>query len=237
LSGLSKHRLSQLAPSRRGDLVKLALSTLLSLLFFAGCESRVSDGTGSQTGNSIVAGKIAPSDSLSTGASIQVFLRPLSWTSGQNAAQGGLQSTFTDSQGNYRFYDVPADNYRIEATRDALAWSKTVRAFEGATNYVPTGYLKSRGHLILNLDFADTLRGGRIEFYGLVQSRTLPETVVGKIAMRFDNLPVGLQTVRVFLPTLSSVYCETPVRIGPDSVSVIDYSDLVRPGRGPAHDE
>jgi len=148
-----------------------------------------------------------------------------------------LQSTFTDAEGNYRFYEVPADTYRIEASHDLLGWSKTVRAFDGSTNFVPTGYLKAKGHLVLKFDFNDTLRGGRVEFYGLAQSRTIPETVVDKITLRFDDLPVGLQTVRVYLPSLSNVYCITPVRIGPDSVSILEYGDLDRTRKAPTEDD
>jgi hypothetical protein len=216
--------------------VRLTLCVFIFILF-AGCESRLSDGTGSQTGNSVVAGRIAPSATAPQVSKVKVFLRPLSWTSGQNAATGSLQSTFTDSAGNYRFFDVPADTYRIEAALDQLGWSRTVRAHEGATHTVPAGFLLAKGHLVLKLNFSDTLRGGRVEFYGLDRYKIIPESVTREMVIRFDNLPVGLQTVRVYLPTLANVFCETPVRIGPDSVSTIEYGDLDRTGKGPAEDD
>jgi len=219
----------------RGELVKLALPAIFALLLM-GCESQLSAGTGSQTGNSVVAGRIVPSDSIPVASNVRIFLRPLSWTYGQSAPMGSLQSTFTDSAGNYRFYDVPANTYRIEAARDLLGWSKTIRTYDGTTSLVPFGSLQARGHLVLKLNFSDTLRGGRVEFYGLDRVRSIPETVTGEFEMRFDDLPVGLQTVRVYLPSLLSVFCETSVRIGPDSVSVIEHGDLDRTAKGPVED-
>lgn len=187
-------------------------------LLAAGCQSEPMAGTGSQTGNSVVAGRVLASAPDSSTAPIEVFLRPLRWTRGQSVAAGELQHTTTDASGNYRFVDVPPNLYRIEAVRDELAWSRTIRALCD-TNHAPTGRLAAKGRVVVELLFTEAIRGGRIEFYGLDRALDIPDTSASELRLTIEGLPVGLQTLRVYLPDQAKVYCQTPVRIGPDSTS------------------
>lgn len=216
----------------------MRLRTLLPaslLVLCLGCDSQQVAGTGSQTGNSVVAGRILPSDSVQNPSNIRVFLRPLGWTSGHEAALGALDSTLTDSAGYYRFESVPRDTYRVEAAVDHFGWSRTVRA-SGDSSILPSIRLSHWGRLLVEVEVTDTIKGGYLEFYGLDRKRILPETA-GEIQLLIDSLPVGIQTVRIYLPTLSKMFCEAPVRIGPDSLSKIEYENWDRSGKGPVEDQ
>jgi len=200
-----------------------------------GCDSQPYAGTGSQTGNSVVAGRIALSGSGADPSNVSVFLRPLNWTHGRSAAEGGLQRTTTDSAGNYRFMDVPPDLYRIEAVRDQLGWSKTIRAISD-TNHAPLGVLVAKGRVQIHLHFTEAFRGGRVEFYGLDRFVDIPESTSGDVELLVEDLPTGLQTMRVYLPQYAMVYCQSPIRIGADSTSVIEYEDVDHVDGGPVED-
>jgi hypothetical protein len=212
----------------------LAFLPAAMLVLCLGCDTQQVAGTGSQTGNSVVAGRILPSDSVPVPSNVRVYLRPLSWTSGNPHPDAALDSTFTDSLGFYLFPSVPRDTYRVEARGTRSGWSHTVRAQEEVVQ-VPAGSLQSWGRLFVEIDVSDTLRGGRVEFYGLDRVVEIPDTL-GEIRFMVDSLPVGTQTVRIWLPTLSRMFCEAPVRIGPDSLSTIEYETWDRDGRGPVED-
>jgi len=214
---------------------KLAGVTVLAMLVIWGCDSQPYAGTGSQTGNSVVAGRIALTGTPSNPSKVSVYLRPLNWTNGQHAADGGLQRTTTDSMGNYRFVDVPPALYRIEAVRDQLGWSKTIQALS-ETNYAPVGVLVARGRVRIKLHFTEAIRGGRVEFYGLDRFVEIPDSASGDIHLVVEDLPAGLQTMRVYLPQFAQVYCQSPIRIGSDSTSVIEYEDVDHVNRGPVED-
>lgn len=199
------------------------------------CDSQPYAGTGSQSGNSVVAGRIALAGSDTAPANVDVYLRPLRWTSGQSATIGGLQRTTTDASGNYLFQDVPPDVYRIEADRAHLGWSKTIRA-SSDTNHAPLGILVAKGRVRIKFHFLEPIRGGRVEFYGLDRFVDIPESSSGELRLEIGDLPVGLQTMRLHLPQYAQVYCQSPLRIGPDSTSVIEYEDVDHVDRGPAED-
>ena len=192
-------------------------------------------GSGSQTGNSVVAGRILASDSTTGASGVMVYLRPLSWTSGQSAPIGGLDSTLTDSHGDYRFAHVPVDTYRVEARQRDSGWSRTVRA-TGPENQVVTGALHRLGRLEMEVDLTDSTRGGELDLYGLDRSVAIPDTGVGKesIDLYFDSLPVGLQTVRIW--TNGRDFGDTAVRIYPDSTTYLDDDDMNGVPEGPLED-
>ena len=206
----------------------------LCLVLCLGCDTQQVAGTGSQTGNSVVAGRILPSDSVKTVAGVRVFLRPLSWTSGNSASSGALDSTWTDSLGDFRFADVPPDTYRVEARASGYGWSRTVRA-DAPEVRIQDDSLQRWGSLVVEVDLSDTLWGGRLEFYGLDRSMPIPDSGTSDILVRFDSLPVGLQTLWIW--THDSTYCDAPVRIGPDSTVNLDYETLDGRPKGPREDE
>ena len=214
--------------------MRFVIPTLL-LILCLGCDSQQVAGSGSQTGNSVVAGRILPSDSIPNPSNVRVFLRPLGWTSGAQAAPGALDSTLTDSAGFYRFESVPSDTYRVEVAANRFGWSRTIRA-RGDSAVLPSVRLSKWGRLLVEVEVTDTIEGGFLEFYGLNRKRVLP-TTAGEFMVVIDSLPVGLQTVRIYLPTLSKMFCEAPVRIGADSISKIEYEGWDRNGKGPLEDQ
>jgi len=206
----------------------------LCLLLCAGCDTQQVAGTGSQTGNSVVAGRIVPSGTVKAVANVHVFLRPLSWTSGQIAPRGALDSTWSDSLGNYRFSEVPPDTYRVEARAPGFGWSRTVRV-DTTQVQIPSDSMQPWGSLVVEVDLSDTVLGGRLEFYGLDRSLPIPDSGTSDIHIEFDNLPAGLQTLRIW--THDSTYCDAPVRIGPDSTTNLDYETLDGRPKGPREDD
>jgi len=213
--------------------VKSVLPTLM-LILCLGCDSQQVAGTGSQTGNSVVAGRIAPTDSVTNVAGVRIYLRPLRWTAGQGISAGGLDSTWTDSVGHYRFDSVPPDTYRVEARRSGWGWSRTIRA-DAPLAEVATGTLQRWGRLRVEVDLNDSIWGGRLELYGLDRGVPLPDTGYSEIEVVFDSLPVGLQTLRIW--SHDSSFCDAPVRIGPDSTSYLDYETLDGRPEGPREDK
>jgi len=218
---------------RRGKARWLLLPILISLW---ACDSTQVAGTGSQSGNSVVAGRIAPTTASPAVGAVTVFLRPLAWTYGQTVDSRKWRSTLTDPQGYYSFSEVPVDTYRVEAEGAEGGWSRTVRA-HGDSTRVTTGNLQAWGHLVLEIEVGESIQGGRVEFYGLDRYMDIPHSSAKEIKLRIDGLPVGLQTVRIYLPSLSKMFCESPVRIGPDSVSTIEYEAWDRSGKGPLEDD
>ncbi len=207
---------------------------LLSALWACGGSQQVA-GSGSQTGNSVVAGRILASDSSTGATGVMVYLRPLSWTSGQSAPAGGLDSTRTDSLGDYQFARVPVDTYRIEARLRDSGWSRTVRAI-ASRNQVTTGALHKLGRLEVEVDLTDSTRGEDLELFGLDRSVAIPDTGVGNqsIDLYFDSLPVGLQTVCIW--KMGRDYGDTTVRIHPDSTTYLDDDDFNGVPEGPRED-
>lgn len=206
----------------------------LMLVLCLGCDSQQVAGTGSQTGNSVVAGRIAPSDSVTSVGNVRIYLRPLHWTAGQAAPVGVVDSTWTDSFGNYRFESVLPDTYRVEARRAGYGWSRTVRAFAPVV-FVDTGSLQRWGRLSVEVDLNDSVWGGRLEFYGLDKAVDIPAGSDSDITFHIDSLPVGLQTVRIW--SHDSSFCDAAVRIGPDSTTNLDYETLDGRPEGPREDK
>jgi hypothetical protein len=218
----------------------------LFVAFLAGCSSDPSTGTGSQTGNSIVAGRIAASDSMPAGTT--VYLRPLNWTPSQAVDSNYLRTTTTDSNGDYVFRDVPVDTYRIEARRRTKGWSKTVSTMPAMVTTAPLGTLVTVGRLVGEIELNDSLKGAVVELYGLDRSFTIPANGIcplppdepgesNECTFAFDSLPVGLQTVRIWSTKTNSVICDLPVRIGADSVSKVEYEQWGREVHGPREDD
>jgi hypothetical protein len=221
--------------------MKTGWALLLALL--AGCSSDPSTGTGSQTGNSIVAGRIAVTDTTPAGTT--VYLRPLNWTPSQAVDSNYLRTTTTDSNGDYVFRDVPVDTYRIEARRRTKGWSKTVSTMPAMVTTAPLGTLLTVGSLHGEIELSDSLKGALVELYGLDRSFTIPVSGICPIpsddsnecSFAFDSLPVGLQTVRIWSAKTNSVICDLPIRIGADSVSKVEYEQWGHDVHGPREDD
>ena len=211
-------------------------SIVLALALLASCSSDLSSGTGSQTGNSIVAGRILTADSTNPAGTV-VYLRPLDWTPSQAVDSNSLLKTTLDSDGNFVFREVPPKTYRIEARRGDHGWSKTVKATAGSHSIAPTGTLVGQGRLMCEVHMNDTLVEGRIELYGLDRSIRLPAFASGEWKYLIDSLPVGLQTVRIWSAKTNSVIANLPIRIEPYFTASIEYESGRLGVEGPEEDD
>lgn len=207
----------------------------------AGCASDPSTGSGSQTGNSIVAGRIMRADSTQPGtmkpvAGVSVCMRPLDWISG-SPYPAAIQTTSTDTAGRYRFTNTPPNTYRLEARDGRGGWSRTVKVVQNSSMLVPDGTVLKWGRLMVEIGWNDTLRGGKLYFYGLDRTVQLPDTGVQEWKHMVDSLPVGLQTICLWSTSTTSILVNLAVRIGPDSTSKIEYEHGKFGIEGPVEDD
>ena len=212
-----------------------SIHALLLLPILWSCDKSQVAGSGSQTGNSVVAGRILTADSTKGAAGVTVYLRPLSWTSGQPAPAGALDSVHSDSFGNYKFTGVPHDTYRIEARYFDSGWSRTVRA-SADQNSVAEGALHRLGTLDVEVDLTDSLRGGSLEIYGLDRSIAIPTAGADDsgIHLIFDRLPVGLHTIRVW--NNNKNFGDTAVHVTPGDTTHVDFDSMNGKPEGPLED-
>jgi len=217
--------------------MKALFGVAAALLLVAACSSDPSAGTGSQTGNAIMAGRILSTDTTKVAGTL-VTIRPLSWTPTQTVRANSIQSTLADSNGDYVFRNVPLDTYRIEAVKNHHGWSRTVRASTDSAK-VPAGTLGHLGKLLCEVEMTDTVAGGVVELYGLDRFWQLPVTFTpgAELKFVFDSLPPGLQTVRIWSPSRKAVLCDLPIRIGPDSTSKVEYEQWGDDALGPREDD
>lgn len=219
------------------------ISTLLVVAILSGCDSQTSPvaGTGSQTGNAVMSGRIlGDSSSGAPGAppaGTAVYLRPLDWTPRDTTDNYCLQVTYTDAQGNYSFKDVPPRTYRVEVRGKDRGWSRTVQVAASRTTTVPDGRLAKWGRLFLEVEMTDTVSGGVVEFYGLDRTIVLPVSNSGEQRYTIDSIPVGLQTVRIWSPLRHAPVFDAPVRIVGDSTVKVEYENWNRNPTGPREDD
>lgn len=206
---------------------------LATLLLGCGSPQKVA-GTGSQTGNSVVAGRVVLADSLTGAAGVPVFLRPIGWTRSDSATLQSVRHAKTDSLGYYRFDSVPLGGYRIEARDAARGWTRTLHA-AGLPLELPKGFVQPFGSLRVELDPVDTILGGRLEIYGLDKSIAIPSSSTTDFYLRLDSLPPGLHTVRIW--ARHHVVCDAPVRILPGATTELDFEEIDLPPGGPRDDD
>lgn len=214
------------------------MKKLLCLVAFAlaSCALDRETGTGSQTGNSIVSGRIATGDtSLPTGT--EIHMRPLGWTPSQPVDAARIRTVRSDADGRFEFAGMPSGTYRLEAKKAKKAWSRTVKVARDTALVLPTGTLAALGRLQCDIRMSDSTRGGRIELYGLDLWDTLPAVGTPQVVSTFQEVPVGIQTVRIWSKTMSTVLADIPVRIGPDSTSAVGYDGRKVEHAGPVEDE
>lgn len=139
---------------------------LVGLACLVGCNEDRSAGTASQTGNSVVAGRILKSDSLPA-RNVEVTLTPATW--------GGYptRSLRTDSLGGYRFDAVDSGLWMLESHGDQTSVVRTLRLRAGRDSTLPPLFAKQEGAVVVEIHLDDTLRKAKLAVMGRDGSWTL----------------------------------------------------------------
>jgi hypothetical protein len=162
-------------------------STLLLCALLAACGADRVSGTGSQTGNSVVAGRLFSSDSSALD-NVHVHLRPAAWTVDSSRSQ--VRTMETDSLGRFRFDDLEPGLWRLESDYPSLSWARNVRLRPGQDSTLPPAYCRAPGTLVTEVHINDTLRTGTLVVLGTNISRSL-YTADDEIHLTITGLPAG----------------------------------------------
>ena len=161
--------------------------TLLLCGLLASCGADRVSGTGSQTGNSVVAGRLFAADSSALD-SVHVHLRPAAWTIDSSLSR--IRTVATDSLGRFRFDDLEPGLWRIESDYPRFTWARNVRLRPGQDSTLPPAYCGAPGTLVTEIHLNDTLRTGTLVVLGTDISRSL-YTADDEIHLTVSGLPAG----------------------------------------------
>lgn len=192
----------------------------LLLGILAACGTDRTAGTGSQTGNSVMAGRLLAADSTALSHEV-VSLLPATWTADSSLSQ--IRTDTTDSAGRYRFEGVPSGIWRLDARERNTGWIRTLPIRAATDSTLPTFALRRNGYLKIEVMLDDSMRGGRVEIYGTTEKCPMP--LVG-LEWEYDMgaLPPGLHTLAM-IGRSGRVLREAGIRIIPDSTLVLDDID------------
>lgn len=165
---------------------------LLMVFLLASCEADRTAGTGSQTGNSVVAGRLLRADSLPA-KGVEVSLTPASWGSPRALTQ------WTDSLGRYRFEAVDAGLWTLQSHGQLSAMVRTLRVRSGRDSVLPTLLALPRGVVVVEVHLDDTLRTGRLLVMGTDDARSLA-SADREMFVRFTNLAPGVHWFSIVGP-------------------------------------
>jgi hypothetical protein len=143
---------------------------ILGLASLLGCGADRTAGTGSQTGNSVIAGRILSADSTPA-AGVAVTLAPATWTADSTSTR--LLAIATDSSGCFHFEDIRPGLWRLESHGSDAAIVRTLRLRPGRDSTIPALIGKSPGNLVVEVHLDDTLRAGSLIVAGTAISRSL----------------------------------------------------------------
>lgn len=161
--------------------------TLFLCAMLASCGADRVSGTGSQTGNSVVAGRLFASDSSAL-KEVHVHLRPATWT--VDSSRDRVRTMETDSLGRFRFEDVEPGLWRIESDYSRFNWARNVRLRPGQDSTLPPAYCGAPGTLFTEIHLNDTLRTGTLVVLGTNISRSL-YSADDEIHLTISGLPAG----------------------------------------------
>ncbi|HOX51129.1 MAG TPA: hypothetical protein PKY05_06565 [Fibrobacteria bacterium] len=181
---------------------------LFAFLILASCEEDRSAGTGSQTGNSVVAGRILRLDSLPA-ADVEVSLTPATWDRAVSLVQR------TDSLGRYRFDEVESGLWILQSRGQLAALVRNLRLMPGRDSVLPALIALPRGVVVVEVHLDDTLRKGRLVVMGGEESRSLA-TTSREIFLRYPDLAPGTHWFSI---------------VGPDGKHLREASFVARSGR------
>lgn len=143
--------------------MRLAPLTALFALLVA-CSSDKVAGTGSQTGNSVVAGRLLRADATTPDSGDSVVLKPAGWVG--DSLDAAPRVVRTDSLGWYRFEDVAPGVWFAESRDHRSGWGRTFRVVEGRDTILPDAVPVGFGTLIVEVHLSDELKRGRMFVLG-----------------------------------------------------------------------
>lgn len=160
---------------------------VLGLASLLGCGTDRTAGTGSQTGNSVIAGRILTTDSTPA-AGVAVTLAPATWTADSTSIR--LKAIATDSLGGFHFDDLGPGLWRLESHGSDAAIVRTLRLRAGRDSVLPDLIGKLPGNLVVEVHLDDTLRAGTLIVAGTAISRSL-RTSFYEIYLTLPGLAAG----------------------------------------------
>ncbi len=160
---------------------------LLATALLAACGTDRTAGTGSQTGNSVIAGRILSADSTPA-AGVAITLAPASWTPDSTSIR--LLAIATDSMGGFHFEDLRPGLWRLESHGSDAAIVRTLRLQAGRDSTLPDLVGKQPGNLVVEVHLDDTLRAGTLIVAGTAISRSL-KTSFYEIYLTLPGLAPG----------------------------------------------
>lgn len=201
---------------------------LTILLLLVACSDDRNAGTGSQTGNSIVAGRILLADSSTPAKNDSVFLKTSTWTGDSDDVP--VRSTLTDSVGNFRFEDVAPGNWLLHSRSMMSGWMSRVRVIPGRDTIVPTGRLQKLGSIAVTLGLNDYLKRVCVmHVLGLSESRPLSAAGAARtFTDTITGIPPGEHKL-VVRNDKDSVLLETHILVLPGTMAVVPASEWEAP--------
>lgn len=206
---------------------------LLLLLLLGACSSGRVAGTGSQTGNSVVAGRLLRADSTTPDPYDTIVLKTASWTG--DSASATPRATTTDDSGAFRFEDVPAGLWTVECAGRALGWKRTFRVSQGRDTTLPDAIPKAFGTLVVEIHLTDELKRASLLVLGRDTAYSLM-TSAKEIFVTIRALPAGTHTL-VVRKADGTFLQQAVAKVRPAAVDSLYFSAWSTRDTGPAEDE
>lgn len=165
----------------------MKIHLFLATALLAACGTDRTAGTGSQTGNSVIAGRILSADSTPA-AGVAITLAPASWTPDSTSIR--LLAIASDSMGGFHFEDLRPGLWRLESHGSDAAIVRTLRLQAGRDSTLPDLVGKQPGNLVVEVHLDDTLRAGTLIVAGTAISRSL-KTSFYEIYLTLPGLAPG----------------------------------------------
>ena len=202
----------------------------IAALLAACSDDRVA-GTGSQTGNSVVAGRILRSDAVTPAMGDSVQLRPASWTGDSSSPRIRV----TDSLGRYRFEGVSPGLWTLESRGRQRGWKRTLRVSSERDTILPDGVRIAYGSLFVEVHLNDSLRRGTLIVLGRDTSYSLM-TAARTMFVTIRDLSPGVHTL-VVRSAGGSFLQQAIATVRSAAVDSVDFTAWSTKETDPAEDE
>lgn len=155
----------------------------MALALLGSCASDPTSGTGSQTGNSVVAGRLLRADS-SAASGVEVTLQAATWDTTR-----ATTTLRTDAQGAFRFEQVPAGLWLFQSKGTSSSLARILRT-NGRDTVLAALRGAATGNVVVEIHLNDTLRTGSLRVLGRTRTWSLA-TTSREIYVTVAELPPG----------------------------------------------